>query len=103
MALRNMHMRTQLTGPSNSIQFFSATVVSMPFLGSPLAFSLVYIWSRRNPGVRLSFLGLFVFNAPYLPWVLLLFSLLLNDSLPKEDLLGVVVGHGEESFPTTCR
>ncbi|KAF3920320.1 Derlin-2 [Dactylellina cionopaga] len=73
--------------------FCSATFVSMPFLGSPLAFSLVYIWSRRNPGVRLSFLGLFVFNAPYLPWVLLLFSLLLNGHMPKDDLLGIVVGH----------
>lgn len=66
----------------------------MPFLGSPLAFSMVYIWARRNPGVRLSFLGLFVFNAPYLPWVLLGFTLLLNNSLPKEDLLGILVGHG---------
>lgn len=65
----------------------------MPFLGSPLSFSLVYIWARRNPSVRLSFLGLFIFSAPYLPWVLLLFSLVLNNSLPKDDLLGIVVGH----------
>lgn len=68
-------------------------ILGMPFLGSPLSFSLVYIWSRRNPGVRLSFLGLFVFNAPYLPWVLLGFSLVLNSSLPKDDLLGIGVGH----------
>ncbi|KAF3931469.1 Derlin-2 [Dactylella cylindrospora] len=73
--------------------FFSAVFVQMPFLGSPLAFSLVYIWSRRNPNVRLSFLGLFVFNAPYLPWVLLGFSLLLNGNMPKDDMLGIVVGH----------
>jgi Derlin-2/3 len=82
--------------------FYSATsllllspLTSMPFLGSPLSFSLVYIWARRNPSVRLSFLGLFVFSAPYLPWVLLGFSLMLNNSLPKDDLLGIVVGHGE--------
>ncbi|RPB00106.1 Der1-like protein [Choiromyces venosus 120613-1] len=68
-------------------------IASMPFLGSPLSFSLVYIWARRNPAVRLSFLGLFVFSAPYLPWVLLGFSLLLNNTLPKDDLLGIVVGH----------
>ncbi|KAF8534883.1 Derlin [Trichophaea hybrida] len=80
--------------------FYSATsllllspLTSMPFLGSPLSFSLVYIWARRNPSVRLSFLGLFVFSAPYLPWVLLGFSLMLNNSLPKDDLLGIVVGH----------
>ncbi|KAL0637875.1 hypothetical protein Q9L58_003095, partial [Maublancomyces gigas] len=68
-------------------------IASMPFLGSPLSFSLVYIWARRNPSVRLSFLGLFVFTAPYLPWVLLGFSLLLHNTLPKDDLLGIVVGH----------
>jgi len=68
-------------------------LMSMPFLGSPLSYSLVYLWARRNPGVRLSFLGLFVFSAPYLPWVLLGFSLVLNNTPPKEDLLGIAVGH----------
>jgi len=68
-------------------------ITSMPFLSSPLSYSLVYLWARRNPSVRLSFLGLFVFSAPYLPWVLLGFSLIINNSLPKDDLLGIVVGH----------
>lgn len=27
------------------------------------------MWSRRNPFVQMSFLGLFNFTAPYLPWV----------------------------------
>ncbi|KAG0303869.1 hypothetical protein BGZ98_006182 [Dissophora globulifera] len=67
--------------------------VTMPFLGSPLAFTLVYIWSRRNPSIPLNFLGLFVFTAPYLPWVLLGFTLLLNSHFPREDLMGIVVGH----------
>jgi len=74
-------------------------LTGMPFLGSPLSFSLVYIWARRNPAVRLSFLGLFVFNAPYLPWVLLGFSILLHNTLPKDDLLGIAVGHGELYIP----
>ncbi|KAJ8101474.1 Derlin [Lipomyces tetrasporus] len=78
-------------------------LVSLPFLGSPLSFSLVYIWARRNPSIRLSFLGLFVFSAPYLPWVLFGFSLILNNALPKGDLLGIAVGHVyfffEDIFP----
>ncbi|KAK9468115.1 Derlin [Lipomyces arxii] len=78
-------------------------MVSLPFLGSPLSFSLVYIWARRNPSIRLSFLGLFVFSAPYLPWVLFGFSLILNNALPKGDLLGIAVGHTyfffEDVFP----
>ncbi|CAG8598493.1 13870_t:CDS:2, partial [Ambispora leptoticha] len=67
--------------------------VSLHFLGSPLAFTLVYIWSRRNPFIRLNFLGLFVFSAPFLPWVLLGFSLMLNNVFPVGDLMGIAVGH----------
>ena len=33
----------------------------------------VYVWSKRNPHVHMSFLGLFTFTAPYLPWVSPLF------------------------------
>lgn len=32
----------------------------MPFLASSLAFSLVYIWSRRNPAVKMSLFGVIV-------------------------------------------
>ncbi|KAH6724771.1 Der1-like family-domain-containing protein [Leptodontidium sp. MPI-SDFR-AT-0119] len=68
-------------------------LVSMPFLGHPLSSTLVYIWSRRNPDTRLSFLGLLVFTAPYLPWVLMLFSLLVHGTIPKDEIMGVVIGH----------
>ncbi|KAJ1562628.1 hypothetical protein HK096_006687 [Nowakowskiella sp. JEL0078] len=54
---------------------------------------LVYIWSRRNPQVRMEFLGLFNFHAPYLPWVLLAFTVLLNSIWPTADLLGMFCGH----------
>ncbi|CAN0503235.1 unnamed protein product, partial [Phaeothamnion confervicola] len=47
---------------------------------------------RRNENVRLSFLGLFPFTAPYLPWVLLAFSFLLQNPLTM-DIVGIVVGH----------
>ncbi len=68
-------------------------LVSMPFLGQPLSSTLVYVWSRRNPETRLSFLGLMVFTAPYLPWVLMGFSLVLHGSVPKDEIMGVVIGH----------
>lgn len=68
-------------------------LVSMPFLGHPLSSTLVYIWSRRNPDTQLSFLGLLVFTAPYLPWVLMGFSLVLHGTVPKDELMGVVIGH----------
>jgi len=66
---------------------------NVPFLGYSLAFTLVYIWSRRNPFIRLNFIGLFVFSAPFLPWVLLGFSLLLNNHFPMSDMMGIAVGH----------
>ena len=51
----------------------------------------VYVWGRRHQYVNLSFLGIFNFTAPYLPWVLLAFSVVLGSS-PVVDLLGMVAG-----------
>ena len=63
------------------------------FLGHPLAFMMVYLWSRDpdNYNVRMSFFVL-TFNAPFLPWVMLSFSLLLGNPV-ETDLLGIFVGH----------
>lgn len=69
-------------------------MANIKFLGHPLAFMMVYLWARdgENLNVRMSLLGLFPFNAPYLPWVLLLFSLFLGNPI-ETDLLGIIVGH----------
>lgn len=40
----------------------------------------------------MSFFGLLTFQAPYLPWVLFAFSLLLGNSVIV-DILGITVGH----------
>ncbi|XP_052716542.1 derlin-2-like [Crassostrea angulata] len=67
-------------------------MVNLVFLGSALTIMLVYLWSRRNPYVRMNFFGLMTFHAPYLPWVLLGFSVLLGNSVIT-DLLGIAAGH----------
>lgn len=84
------------------LTLFSATsllllsiITEIAFLGPALSSSFIYIWARRNPGVRLSVLGLFVFPAPYMPWFLIGLGALLNRHVPKEDLCGLAVGHGE--------
>lgn len=64
-----------------------ALFVNLVFLGSAFTIMLVYVWSRRNPYVRMNFFGLMNFQAPYLPWVLLGFSLLLGNSVVV-DLIG---------------
>ncbi|KAL0979549.1 hypothetical protein UPYG_G00186440 [Umbra pygmaea] len=72
------------------------------FLGQAFTIMLVYVWSRRNPYIRMNFFGLLNFQAPFLPWVLLAFSLLLGNSIVV-DLLGIGVGHVyyflEDVFP----
>jgi len=66
-----------------------------PFLSSPLSFTLVYIWSRLNPHIRLSLFGAVTITAPNLPYALVLFSWVLNNSWNGVvgDLLGIIVGH----------
>ncbi|PVV01109.1 hypothetical protein BB560_004485 [Smittium megazygosporum] len=77
--------------------------VFMPFLGRVLSFTIIYIWSRFNPFVMMSFLGFFSFSAPYMPWVMLAISALSTNKLPTDDVIGIVLGHilwfFEEEWP----
>ncbi|KAK3856693.1 hypothetical protein Pcinc_019312 [Petrolisthes cinctipes] len=79
-----------------------AMFCSLLFLGQAFTIMLVYVWARRNPFVRMNFFGLLNFQAPYLPWVLLGFSVLLGNSI-LVDLVGIAVGHVyyflEDVFP----
>ncbi|XP_030631967.1 derlin-3 isoform X2 [Chanos chanos] len=81
---------------------FFGFFASLFFLGQAFTIMLVYVWSRRNPFVRMNFFGLLNFQAPFLPWVLMGFSLLLGNSIVI-DLLGIGVGHMyyflEDVFP----
>ena len=67
-------------------------ILILKISGQAFTIMLVYVWARRNPMVRMNFFGLLTFQAPYLPWVLLGFSLLLGNSV-SVDLLGMAVGH----------
>jgi len=74
-----------------ALMVFFAFFVNLLFLGQAFTIMLVYIWSRRNPYIRLTFFGL-NFQAPYLPWVLFGFSVLLGNAI-WVDLMGMAVGH----------
>ncbi|GCB79141.1 hypothetical protein scyTo_0020756 [Scyliorhinus torazame] len=63
--------------------------VNLVFLGQAFTIMLVYIWSRRNPYVRMNFFGLLNFQAPFLPWVLMGFSLLLGNSIIVDLLVSI--------------
>ncbi|XP_008416023.1 derlin-2-like isoform X2 [Poecilia reticulata] len=62
------------------------------FLGQAFLTMLVYVWSKRNPLIRMNFFGLLTFQAPLLPWVLMGCSLLLGNPVTA-DVLGIGVGH----------
>lgn len=83
-------------------QLVSESLAKILFLSNSLTFMMVYVWSKRNPHVHMSFLGLFNFTAPYLPWVLLGFSIIVGSS-PWVDLLGMCAGHAyyflEDVYP----
>lgn len=85
-----------------AIMTIIALFVNLVFLGQAFTIMLVYIWSRRNPFVRMNFFGLLTFKAPFLPWVLFGFSLMLGNSV-MVDLIGIAVGHVyyflEDVFP----
>ena len=92
----------------NFVFSYTTFLPKIMFLAPSLAFMAVYVWGRRStvlhsrlpffdsetpdPNSRMSFLGLFTFNAPYLPWVILGFGLLLGQN-PVFDLLGILIGH----------
>ncbi|GKV16040.1 hypothetical protein SLEP1_g26751 [Rubroshorea leprosula] len=74
------------------IPYLSKYFAEFMFLSNSLTFMMVYVWSKQNPYIHMSFLGLFTFTAAYLPWVLLGFSVLVGASA-WVDLLGMVAGH----------
>lgn len=69
-----------------------APFTDMIFFGTSLTSHLVYLWSRRNPGLQIQLFFLVTFSAPHLPWALLGFSALLGHDV-KQDLLGIAAGH----------
>ncbi|KAF1760376.1 hypothetical protein GCK72_008625 [Caenorhabditis remanei] len=74
------------------LMILSGIFVQVLFLGQAFTIMLVYIWSRRNPNIQMNFFGVLTFTAPYLPWVLLLFSLLLGNNAVV-DFMGIACGH----------
>mmetsp|Transcript_35283 Transcript_35283/g.98615 ORF Transcript_35283/g.98615 Transcript_35283/m.98615 type:complete len:114 (+) Transcript_35283:1-342(+) len=56
-----------------------------------MVFMFLYVWSKRNPEVQTGFFG-FRFKGIYLPWVLLVFHVLVGADIDK-DLIGIAAGH----------
>ncbi len=64
---------------------FATNFYRVMFLGPSFSFSIVYIWSRKAQHVQMNFLGLFSFQAPYLPLVILGFGTVLGQVKKKKE------------------
>jgi len=73
-------------------------------LGMGLIMMILYVWSRKNPNVDMSFFFGLRFKSAYFPWVLMGFSLLMG-GFPMAEIIGVIVGHIyfylEDIYPLT--
>ena len=77
-----------------TLSYYIPLFSTIKFLAHPLTFMMIYMWGRspENVNVRLSFFGILVFRAPYLPWAMLAMSFFFGNPL-ETDLLGIVAGH----------
>lgn len=102
MLLFGATVLTSIVFIGGSIPYISESFAKVLFLSNSLTFMMVYVWSKHNPLIHMSFLGLFTFTAAYLPWVLLGFSVLVGSST-WIDVLGMIAGHSyyflEDIYP----
>jgi len=80
------------------------TLMGFPILGMGLIMVILYVWSRKNPNVEMSFMFGIRFKSAYFPWVLIGFTFLLGGS-PLLEIMGVIIGHIyfylEDIYPLT--
>lgn len=76
------------------LSYYVPIFSTIKFLAHPLTFMMIYLWGRspENVNVHLSFFGVLVFRAPYLPWAMLMMSFFFGNPI-ETDLLGIVAGH----------
>lgn len=77
------------------IIIYSSFVGNLYLLGTYLNDTLLYIWSRRNPDVDMTILGLVNFKSIYLPVVSVLLSRLATSGFKlnwRSELAGILIG-----------
>ncbi|KXN70502.1 Der1-like protein [Conidiobolus coronatus NRRL 28638] len=71
----------------------SAPILELEVLAPAFTHTMTYIWSRRNPHLRILFLGAIPLTAPYLPYIFLLLNWLISAEFPKSHFIAIVIGH----------
>jgi len=91
-------------GFGSTILLVAAYFLNLKILGMSLIMMIIYLWSRKNPNVVMSFMFGIRFQAFYFPWVLVGFDVLMG-GFPKAEIVGIIVGHIyfflEDIYPAT--
>merc|ERR1740128_1028622 len=69
-----------------------ALFMNIPLLMDPMVISVLYVWCQHNRDTIVSFWFGTQFKAMYLPWVLMLFNLIIAGGGAME-LAGILIGH----------
>lgn len=62
-------------------------------LSHALSAVITYLWSRKNPYSHVQYMGCIVLHAFYLPFIVPLYSLISERRVPRDDFVGIMVGH----------
>ena len=66
--------------------------LDLHFMAESLSFMFIQVWARRNEAARMVIMGVLEVRAPYLPWVLMMFSISMGAEA-GEAFAGIVAGH----------
>ena len=69
----------------------ASMVFELPIMSECLLYTIMYVWSRREPDTLLNMWG-FKFKGLYCPWVYIAIRVLMGGS-PTQPVIGVAVGH----------
>ena len=70
----------------------SAFFLGLQNMSGSVSTMMLYMWSRKNPNIELSFLDVFHFRSCFLPYFIFLMTLLTGFDVTL-DLLGIIAGH----------
>lgn len=70
----------------------AGALARLVLLGEPLLMAVLYVWSRKYPGVDMTFMFGLRFKSQYLVWVLTVYHFVLGSSV-WGDVIGILCGH----------
>lgn len=80
--------------------FGMGNVLKITKMSSALSSFITYVWTKKNPMIVVQYLGIVSMPAYYIPYVMCVFSFLVEKKIPKGDVVGILAGHTYFYFKT---